>query len=180
MYLTQAQLDDVVKAFKEVKKNVVAIVGGGLSDLMDMVVRGDASMISFQGWQPQVKMARDKGKELKFAEPTETPGFWWVDNYAIPAQSPNKDTTYAMINAMISPEGAAGIATAGASGTPQSKAHDLVDPEVRGWYPYEVVQNPDLPKDHPISISLDPPAEAEGDIVGIAEWKRAWQEAKLG
>jgi putative spermidine/putrescine transport system substrate-binding protein/spermidine/putrescine transport system substrate-binding protein len=60
MYLTQAELDDVVKAFKEVKKNIVAIVGGGLSDLIDLVVRGDASMIPFQGWQPQVVMARDK------------------------------------------------------------------------------------------------------------------------
>jgi len=180
MFLTQAQLDEVVKAFKEVKKNVVAIVGGGLSDLMDLVVRGDASMIPFQGWQPQVKMAREKGKELKFAEPKETPGFWWVDNYAIPKASKNKDTVYALVNAMISAEGAAGIAVAGASGTPQSKAHDLIEQEVRDWYPYEVVQNPDLPKDHPISISLDPPAEAEGDIMGIAEWKRAWQEAKLG
>ena len=180
MFLTQAELDEVVKAFKEVKKNVVAIVGGGLSDLMDMVVRGDASMIPFQGWQPQVKMAREKGKELKFAEPKETPGFWWVDNYAMPKQSTNKETTYALINAMISPEGAAGIDTASASGTGQSKAYDLIEQEVRDWYPYEVVQNPNLPKDHPISISLDPPAETEGDIVGIAEWKRAWQEAKLG
>ncbi len=32
----------------------------------------------------------------------------------------------------------------------------------------------------PIAISLDPPVETDGQIVGIAEWKRAWQEAKLG
>ena len=180
MFLTQAELDDVVRAFKEVKKNVVAIVGGSLSDLMDLVVRGDASMIPFQGWQPQVTMARDRGKELKFAEPKETPGFWWVDNYAIPKASENKETTYALINAMISAEGAAGIAMAGASGTPQQTAHDLIDQEIRDWYPYEVIESPDLPADHPISISLDPPIETSGNIVGIAEWKRAWQECKLG
>jgi spermidine/putrescine-binding protein len=98
----------------------------------------------------------------------------------MPKQSTNKETTYALINAMISPEGAAGIDTASASGTGQSKAYDLIEKEVRDWYPYEVVQNPNLPKDHPIAISLDPPVETEGEIVGIAEWTRAWQEAKLG
>ena len=179
-YLTQPELDDVVRAFKEIRNNVVAIAAGSLNDLVDPVVRGDASMIPFQGWEPMINMGKDKGKELKFATPKVTPGFWWVDCYGITKASDHKDAVYAYVNELISPEGQAGCINYNASGCTQSKSFDLVDPTIRGWYPYDVVREASLPSGHPLTVSLDPPAEDKGDIVGVAAWKRAWQEAKLG
>ena len=119
-YLTQQDLDDVVRAFKEIKKNVVAIAAGSLNDLVDPVVRGDASMIPFQGWEPMINMGKDKGKELAFATPKVNPGFWWVDCYGITKASEHKDAVYAYVNQLISPEGNAGAINFNASGCTQS------------------------------------------------------------
>ena len=180
IYITQAQLDECVKAFKEIKKNIVAITPGALSDIVDLLVRGDATMCVFSGWEAMVPAAAEKGKELKFATPAVDKGYWWIDNFAIPKAAVNKDAAYAFINELISARGNAALADGSASGGTQSKSWDYFDPKIRGWYPYDQVKVANPPKDHPINLSMDPPPKTtDKGIVGIAEWKRAWQECKM-
>jgi putative spermidine/putrescine transport system substrate-binding protein len=180
MYLTQKQLDDVVAAWKKIKPNIVALTPDAMSSIVDLLVRGDASIAPFGGWEPMVQMGKDKGKELAFATPKVDSCFWWVDNYAIPKASTNKDTAYAYIDQCLSGQGNADIANFTASGCTNTDSYALLDASVQGFYPWDAVKVENPPDTSPVMVSMDPPAENAGDIVGIEAWQRAWQEAKLG
>ena len=180
MYLTQKQLDEVVAAWKKIKPNIVALTPDAMSSIVDLMVRGDASIAPFGGWEPMVGMAKDKGKTLAFGTPKVDQCFWWVDNFAIPKASTNKETAYAWINQAISAQGNADIANFTASGCTCSESYDLLEDTVKGFYPFDAVKVENPPADSPVMVSMDPPAEDEGDIVGVEKWQKAWQEAKLG
>jgi spermidine/putrescine-binding protein len=180
MYLTQKQLDEVVAAWKKIKTNIVALTPDAMSSIVDLLVRGDASIAPFGGWEPMVQMGKDKGKELAFGTPKVDQCFWWVDNYAIPKASTNKDTAYAYIDQCISAQGNADIANFTASGCTNAESYDLLDATVKGFYPFDAVKVENPADDSPVMISMDPPAETVGDLVGVEAWQRAWQEAKLG
>jgi len=180
MRVTQAQLDQIVKEYIKIKPNIVALLSGSTADFVDILVRGDASMAPWGCWEPVVPLAADKGKELKFGKLAVDKDFTWVDNYAIPKASTNKDTAYAYINQLVGPKGNAELANFSQCGSTQSLSWDYLDPTVRGWYPYDGLKEPEPPDDSPVMTPMVPPLEPEGDILGVEAWQRAWQEAKLG
>ena len=77
---------------------------------------------------------------------------------------------------MMSPEANAAIASELGSGCTIEAALPLVDPAIAPLYPYDQVMAEGGVLDTQVVI---PPAEDDGDIVGIAKWKEAWQRWKI-
>lgn len=169
--ITQKQLDEVLKLANAVKKNIVLI--GSFGDMTDILVRGDASM-AFAAWELMVEMAAAKNVTLKSGLTTVDKGFLWSDAYSIPKNAPNRDAAYAFIDAMLAPAANAILAVNTGSGAANAEAVPLIPAEKRSQYDYALVAG--NPATSPMSLSVLPPLEPEGDIVGISAWRNAWQE----
>jgi spermidine/putrescine-binding protein len=172
--ITQAQLNETVKLARAVKKNIVLI--GSFGDATDVIVRGDASM-AFAGWEQMVNIAAQKGKVLKAGLTTVDKGFLWADAYSIPKGAPNEDRAYAFINAMLSPLADAILAAKSSSAGVSEAAVQLIPSPARNQYDYTVVRSRGSTS-HPMDMSVLPPLAPEGEVVGIAAWRKAWQEFK--
>lgn len=173
--LTAEQLEQAVEAMLTIKPNVVTF-GASFADMVDVMVRGDAS-IGLAGWAYQTQIAKEKGVELKVATPEVDGTYYWEDAYSIAVDAPNVDNAYAFINFMTSAESNAAIATELGSGCAVEAAYDLMPSELTSIYPYDIVRQPG-------GGILDtqlffPPQEADGDIVPAAAWSEAWQAFKL-
>jgi spermidine/putrescine-binding protein len=172
--LTQAQLDQVIDEMLKTKPNVVTL-SATLGEQADILVRGDASM-AVGGWAYQILIARDKGVELASASPAVDGTYFWSDAYSIALDAPNPDNAYGFIDFMMSPESNAAIASELGSACTIEAALPLVDPAVAVLYPYDEVRAEGGVLDTQV---VSPPAEDDGDIVGIDKWKEAWQRWKL-
>ncbi|MCB1486546.1 MAG: extracellular solute-binding protein [Bauldia sp.] len=173
--LTAEQLDKAVAAMMTIKPNVVTL-GASFADMVDVMVRGDAS-IGLAGWAYQTLIAKEKGVELKVGTPAVDGTYYWEDAYAIAVDAPNIDNAYAFINFMTSAESNAAIATELGSGCAVEAAYDLMDPGLTGIYPYDIVKQAD---GGILNTQLFfPPQEPDGDIVPASAWSEAWQAFKL-
>ena len=173
--ITQAQLDDVVQALITVKPNIVGF-GSSLGDMVDYIVRGDASM-GIGGWAGQITIAKEKGVDLVVASPAVDGTFYWCDSYSIALDAPNLENAYGFINYMMDPEPNSKIATELGSACTIEAAFDLLDPDVQAMFPYDVVRDP---SGGVLNTQIVvPPQEANGDIVGAAAWSKAWEQFKL-
>lgn len=173
--LTQAQLDAAIEAMTKTKPNIVAFAKN-LGDQADILVRGDASM-AIGGWAYQIVLAKEKGVELKAASPSTDGTYYWSDAYGIAVDAPHPDNAYAFINFMVSPESNAAIATELGSAVTVVAAVDKLDPATRSLYDYKIVEDPT--GGVLASQEVSPPAKAQGDIVGLPEWLKAWEAFKL-
>ena len=173
--LTQVQLDQVVESMLTVKPNVVAI-GASLGDMVDIMVRGDASM-GIGGWAGQIPLAAEKGVDLVVKSPAVDGTFFWSDAYSIALDAPNLDNAYAFIDFMMSPESSAAIADELGSACTIEAAYDLMDPATRDAFPYDVVRAADGGVLN--TQIVIPPQTDEGEIVGVAAWSKAWEAFKL-
>lgn len=173
--ITREQLAAVVEAMLATKPNVVAL-GVSLGDMVDIMVRGEASM-GIGGWAGQLTIAREKGKEFAVMSPAIDGTFHWSDAYAIALDAPNLDNAYAFIDFMMSPDANAQIAQELGSACTIAAAFDLLDAETQAMFPYDVVRAEDggVLKTQVVI----PPQEDQGDIVGTGAWTEAWQEFKL-
>jgi spermidine/putrescine transport system substrate-binding protein len=172
--LTQAQLDEVIESMLETKPNVVALAPT-LGDQADILIRGDASM-AIGGWAFQKVLAEEKGVELAIGLPEEDGTYFWADVYAIAVDSPNWCNAYAFIDYMMQPANNAAIATELGSAATIVAALDHLDPDTASLYDYSIPADPDSVLGTQVVF---PPAEDEGDIVGIEKWVQAWEEFKL-
>jgi spermidine/putrescine-binding protein len=170
--ITQAQLDETVKLARAVRKNIVLI--GSFGDATDVIVRGDASM-AFSGWEMMVNIAARKGVVLKSGLTTKDRGFLWADAYSIPKGARNIEQAHAFINHMLSPRSNAMLASRLGSAGVSEAALKLMQPSSSGGYNYEMVRGAGARLMH---LSVLPPLAPEGDVVGIAAWRKAWQEFK--
>lgn len=173
--LTAEQLEQAVDAMLTIKPNVVTF-GASFADMVDVMVRGDAS-VGLAGWAYQTQIAKEKGVELKVATPAVDGTYYWEDAYSIAVDAPNIDNAYAFINFMTSAESNAAIATELGSGCAVAAAFDLMPPELTSIYPYDIVRQPD---GGILNTQLFfPPQEPDGDIVPASAWAEAWQAFKL-
>ena len=173
--LTQEQLDQTIDAMLTVKPNVVTLTPT-LGDLADVLIRGDASM-GIGGWAYQVQIAKEKGKTLAVASPAEDGTYYWSDAYGIAVDAPNVDNAYAFIDYMMAPENNAAIAAELGSAATIEAAVPLMPEDARSLYDYGEVQK--AGGGILGTQAITPPTSDEGDIVGIAKWKEAWDRFKL-
>lgn len=71
-----------------------------------------------------------KGVEVEYVNPKEGTQIWF-DNMAIPADAKNKDNAYAFINFILEPETSAAISNMISYPSPNTKAVDLLKPEIK-------------------------------------------------
>lgn len=172
--ITKDQLADVANESRKLVANTVAFATG-YQDATDYLTRGEADL-SVSGWQAMVNWAKDKGTTLAFAFLDEAHGGGWCDSWGVPANAKDIDAAYAAIDAMISPETNAKLATNLVSGTVNSKAVDLIGPDAN-IYDYSMVES----TSNPIKFeSWTPPLEADGDVATKDDWDAAWQEIRAG
>jgi spermidine/putrescine transport system substrate-binding protein len=171
--LTQEELDQVVDAMLEVKPNFVTI-GATFGDVADLLIRGDAS-IALDGWSAFLVWAEEKDVTLAYANPSVDGSFLWSDGYGIATDAPNVDTAYAFIDWMTAPAQNAKIADALTSASTSPEGADMQDPAVQKLYDFGLVEA----SGGLIAIPVTPPLEDEGDIVGQAAFRKAWEDFKL-
>lgn len=172
--LTQEQLDEVIDAMAETKPNVVAFATD-LGDQADILIRGDAS-IAIGGWAFQKVLAEQAGVELAIGLPEEDGTYYWSDAYALAVDAPNECNAYAFIDFMMDPANNAAMATALGSGATIEGAVPLLDEGTAALYDYTIPVDPDSVLGTQVVF---PPAEDDGDIVGLAKWNEAWQDFKV-
>jgi spermidine/putrescine-binding protein len=172
--MTKDQLAQVVDKTKVLVKHVTAFVTG-YQDATDYLVRGEADL-SLGGWEAMLQFGKDKGKTLKFDFFTESHGGGWCDSWAIPSNAKNVDAAYAAIDAIISPDVNAQVATNLISGTVNSTALDKVDPSAK-IYDYSIVQSTANIKFEDWNPPLTAPAAG---AVTKADWDAAWKNIRSG
>jgi spermidine/putrescine-binding protein len=175
--IDQSQLDATLEAAKSVKPNIVTLAAS-FGDMADILARGDASM-AFNGWAAMTVFAKDKGATLEFAQPATDGSFFWADGYSIPKDAPNEATAYAYTDLMASKRMNAKLAESLFSGATNSQSKELMDPSIVELYDYAGQIETDQEGVGPRSPGILPPLEDDGDIVGVAKWKKAWEEFKV-
>jgi spermidine/putrescine transport system substrate-binding protein len=170
--LTQKELDDVMKVWREVKRNLVNIAPS-FGDIADMLTRGDA-YACVEGWRFLEVQIKGKGKPASAHLPKEGT-FGWCDNYCIPREAPNVDGAYAFINTMVSARGDAILGADTGSATTNSASVAKLPAEQRKLYPYTSITKY-LTKT--AALYGLPPLKPEGNIVSFPDWLKAWQELK--
>ena len=156
--ITQEQLDNVVELMKQVKPNIVAIVGT-FGDVIDILVRGDATLAFDVGVFVELE-ARTQGVELVTAEPEVDGSFIAADSYGIVQGTENLDTAYAFVNHMIGTEANATLNTTLGQAVTNQSSFDLLDPESQAFYPYDVVAE-SATGEGPVNVPYIPPFEPE-------------------
>ena len=175
--ITQQQLDATLDAAKAIKPNLVTLAAS-FGDMTDILARGDASM-AFNGWAAMTVFAKDKGATLDFAQPATDGSYFWADGYSIPKDAPNEATAYAYTNLMASKRMNAKLAESLFSGATNSLAPQFMDPAIVDLYDYPGQIETNKDGVGPRSLGVLPPLEDDGNIVGVAKWKKAWEQFKV-
>jgi spermidine/putrescine-binding protein len=172
--LTHEQLADVKADARQVVANMRQF-SATYDDATDLLVRGEVDL-AIGGWEGMLKWAADKGVTLDYGFFEEAHGGGWADSLAIPVNAVDVDAAYAYIDAMISPEVNAQLASNLVSGTVNGESLPMVAPEAL-IYDYSIVQDPD----NPIQFEVwTPPLEADEGIATKADWDDAWNEIRAG
>ena len=174
--LTREQLDEVLSDVATLVGYHVAFVKG-YQDATDILVRGEADL-AFSGWEAMLTWADEKGTELAFDFFVESHGGGWSDGLSLPRNSADIDAAYAYIDAMISPEINAVIATNLQSGTVNAKAVAMLDKaSLAAAYDYTLVAD----EVNPIKFEVwNPPDEPEAGFTSKKDWEDAWQRIRAG
>lgn len=172
--ITKDQLAQVADESRKIVANLVAFPAG-YQDATDYLVRGEADL-SIHGAETMLNWAKEKGETLAFAFLDEAHGGGWCDSWGIPMNAKDIDAAYAAIDAMISPDVNAKLATNLISGTVNAKAQQLVGAEAR-IFDYSIVETTTSPIEFE---TWTPPLEATGDIATKADWDAAWEEIRAG
>jgi len=172
--LTTEQLADIQADARTIVSHLVAF-NSSYEDATDYMVRGEADL-AIGGWEAMVNQAAAKGTTLDFSFFTEAHGGGWSDSLAIPTNAVDVDAAYAYIDAMISPEVNAQVATNLVSGTVNSLSVPMVDPSAL-IYDYGIVES----TTSPIKFEAwTPPLGAPDGMATKADWDAAWAEIRAG
>ena len=169
--LTRKELDEVMVALRGVKKNAVTVAPSH-GDAADVLARGDAA-IATASWAYVAELVKQKGRPAETSLPKEG-GFAWADSHVIPAEAPNPDAAYAVLEASLSAEGNALVAGNLSSGTVNRESVPLLDAKQRELYPYDDLAG----HFSDYGFYSIPPLEPQGDVMTLKDWNAAWEELK--
>ncbi|MGT2771372.1 ABC transporter substrate-binding protein [Streptococcus marimammalium] len=126
------KLNQVVEKLNELTPNIKAIVG---DEMKGYLIQEDAAIgVTFSG---EASEMLDANENLRYVVPSEGSNIWF-DNIVIPSSVKNEAAAYAFINFMLDPKNAAQNADYIGYATPNQKAKELLDKEVRNnqsFYP---------------------------------------------
>jgi spermidine/putrescine-binding protein len=169
--ITKAQLADVIKVLREIKKNAVTIAPSH-GDAADIIARGDGALQT-EGWAYVKVLIEKKGKKAALHTPKEG-SLAWVDSYCIVRDAPNEEACYAFINTMNSAQGQGIIGTNVASAVTNSKAIARQDAKIRKLYHYTGLPTY-FKKTGFYGI---PPLQKQASYATLTDWNQAWEQFK--
>lgn len=171
--LSAEELETVAAQSKMLVANAAAFTPS-YEDATERLVSGDVDL-ALGGWEAMLTWAAEDGVTLDYGFFDEGTFGWW-DGMAIPSTAENVDCAYAYIDALISPEVNAELATNLVSGAVNVDAIDLVSGDAQ-IYDYDLVRN-ELPDG--AFESVTPPENPEEGIASYQDWVDAWQQVKAG
>ncbi|NIM94761.1 MAG: extracellular solute-binding protein [Anaerolineales bacterium] len=168
--ITREELDQIIDMWLEFKEKArtIAIYG----DEADLFVSGEI-IATIPGWAAVNVWSQERGANVQMYIPKEGANTF-IDAFAIPPDSDNRETVLAWINESIGPEVQACQASALAAGVVNPNAVPLTDPDIAAIYDYDNLDNI-----FEIAPVYDlPPLEPDGEHTTYDEWITAWEEFK--
>jgi spermidine/putrescine transport system substrate-binding protein len=169
--LTPAQLKQAVDFLIEVKKQA-RLVAANYGDMADAMARGEV-IITFNGWEVMVNMAKKKGKTIAYTYPKEGT-FGWCDSYCIVRDAPNADVAHALANEAI---GEVAQEKAGVNellGIVNTDAIAKLPADVKAIYPYDNIEG----FSQRVGFYPVAPLESDGDVATFDAWKQEYLRFK--
>ncbi len=168
-YLTKEELDEIMELWLEFKANArtIAIYG----DLTDLFVAGEI-VACIPGWAAVNVWSQERDVNVQMYIPKEGASAF-IDAFAIPPGSDNRETVLAWINESIGPEMQACQASALAAGVVNPKAVPLTEPSIAAMYDYER-----LDEIFEIAPVFDMPPRESDEYATYDDWVEAWEEVK--
>jgi spermidine/putrescine transport system substrate-binding protein len=163
------QIFDILNRFKE-NARVITLTYG---DLITLFVSGEVTAV-LCGWIGIPGETAKQGVTTTYSIPKEGPNLW-SDAWFIPISSDNEATALAWINEYVSPEMQAAMCNATSSATVNRRAVSLLDPAIKGLYPYE-----NLDSIFASNRLLGAPPRESDQFATYDDWVTAWQEFKAG
>lgn len=170
---SRGEFEEVIDFLRKMSSQSPA-VGMSFGDVAELMASGDV-WATFNGWEPVVAWAEERGATAANAEPKEG-GIGWVEAYAIPKMSDNAATSLAFINKVLEPEVQAAIATNIQVAAVNLEAVEHMDEATAALYDYGDIDNA-LARS---PLTEFPPEESSDDIVGYNEWLTEWSKLKTG
>ncbi len=167
--LSKEELGKIMDLWKQLKANARTIAVYG--DLTDLFVSGEI-VASIPGWAAVNTWAQARDCNVQMYIPKEG-ATSFIDAFAIPPDSDNRETVLAWINEAIGPEMQACQAKALAAGVVNPKAVPLTDPAIAAMYDYSKLD--DLFKMAPV-FDMGPRGTTE--YATYDDWVAAWEEFK--
>ncbi|MDI7274827.1 MAG: extracellular solute-binding protein [Anaerolineae bacterium] len=168
-YLTKEELGKVMDLWKQFKANARTFAVYG--DLTDLFVSGEI-VASIPGWAAVNVWAQERDVNVQMYIPKEG-ATSFIDAYAIPPGSDNRDTVLAWINESIGPEMQACQAKALAAGVVNPKAVPLTDPAIAAMYDYNK-----LDEIFKIAPVFDMGPRGTTEFATYDDWVAGWEELK--
>jgi spermidine/putrescine transport system substrate-binding protein len=167
--LTKEELREVMDLWKRFKANARTIAVYG--DLTDLFVAGEI-IASIPGWAAVNVWAGERGTNVQMYIPKEGASTF-IDAFAIPPGSDNRETVLAWINEAIGPEMQACQAKALAAGVVNPKAVPLTEPSIAAMYDYD-----NLDQIFKVAPIFDMAPRESAEFTTFEEWVAAWEEFK--
>ena len=171
--LTPDQLNKVAEQAKGIVKNAAAF-STSYQDETDRMVAGDVDL-AVDGWEAMSTFAKEKGGTVDVGFFREKPTGGWWDGLAIPAGVKDPECSLAYIDAVLSAEAQAKIATTLVSGVVNGDAVADLPKSMKGLYDYGPVQTGDTADQF---SATSPPEKAPSGYSSNQDWSDAWKEVK--
>lgn len=168
---TQDDLAEI-KAYGMAQWKDAATTASSLGEQTDLLVRGDAA-VTMDCYEFVANEASKQGVDVKPILPAGKVKPW-VDVYFIFTGAQNVESAYAWINYALSPEAMAQLAANLGTAVGNSKAYDLMDPELAKLLGYETLN--DAIRNADFNVLPDP--DAQPPYVTLDDLYRAFDEIK--
>ena len=171
--LTPEELDQVKQEAAGVVANAAAF-SNSYQDETDRLVAGDVDL-AVDGWEAMINFAKEKGGtvDVGFFEEKRAGGWW--DGLAIPRGVEDPECALAYIDAVLSAEAQAKLATTLVSGVVNREAVSALPKSMEGLYDYGPMDSPDTAEQF---SATSPPESAPEGYTSNQDWEDAWKEVK--
>jgi len=169
--LTKEELDQSMEMMKQFKAQARGIAPS-YGELTSMFVAGEI-VAAIPCWGAVALWAKDQGAESIANLLPDQGAFCYVDAYAIPPTSDNRDTTLAFINESLSKDVQAAQAASLSACVVRDDVVPMLDPSVKDLVPYDDLEA--LWKKAPFT---DLPPQESDEYATYADWIAAWEAFK--
>jgi spermidine/putrescine transport system substrate-binding protein len=169
--LTEQQLDEVGELLKQWTANARAI-SPSIGEIVSMLVNKEVAMWA-SGWEAVDVWVQAEGVPLTHTYVKEGT-LVFIDSYAICSSATNLPAAYEALNTILDAEVQAQyVAKDLSAAITNSKALNMMDSQLRGYYPYDSID-----KFFAENNVVGPPPQEPGKYATYSDWVEKWEEVK--